>query len=181
MQHPLKEPWFLSFLPNITPQLVAEYGNDWNVARQKLQRSVDFVRTIEELWSTFNSLPKISSLSPGDTVILARDNKDPSFEAFPEGRRVVLTVMSAPAAEKAIDIVLAAVVGEQLTVECDGESTCDVIRLAHKPSYQAKDCVRIEVWLRSGKFVSQVMEYLKTQLKDKNVTNIDLRESALQQ
>lgn len=172
--HPLKDPWFLSFLPNISKEKVIEYNGDWNLAKQKLMRQIDFIRTIEELWSTVNSIPRVGSLTAGDTVILARNNKDPSFEAFPNGKKVTVIANSANAADKAMDVVFAAIIGEQVTTVCDGEGTCDVIRLAHKPSLQFKDCVRIEVWLRSGKYAENIVNFLKEVLKERGVTQFEV-------
>lgn len=183
MTHALKDPWFLSFLPNITSAMVQQdYGGKWNVAQQKLQRPIDFINTIEELWSTFNSLPKIATLSAGDTIILARRNKDPSFEAFPNGKRIQLSVSNSSSVDKVVDVVLAAVIGEQVITVCDNESTCDVIRMAHKPSYQFKDCVRIEIWLRSAQYVEKVLGFLRDQLKERNVatTHYEMKESNLE-
>ena len=178
--HTLKDPWFLSFLPNISKEKVVEFNGDWNLAKQKLLRQVDFIRTIEELWSTLNSIPRIGSLTAGDTVILARNNKDASFEAFPNGKKVTVIANSAAAADKAIDVVFAAIIGEQVTAVCDGEGTCDVIRLAHKPSLQYKDCVRIEVWLHSPKFADNVVNFLKDTLKERGVTQFEVTLSNLE-
>ena len=181
MTHALKDPWFLSFLPNITQAMVQQdYGGKWKEAQQKLLRPIDFISSIEELWSTFNSLPKVPNLAAGDTILLARKNKEASFEAFPHGKRVLLTVYTASAAEKAVDVVLTAVIGEQVIKVCDSESICDVIRMAHKPSYQFKDCVRIELWLSSAQHTEAIIAYLKDQLKEKGVPQFDLKETNLE-
>lgn len=181
MSHSLKDRWFLSFLPNITQAMVQQdYGGKWKEAQQKLLRPIDFITTIEELWSTFNSLPKVANLAAGDTIILARNDKEASFEAFPHGKRVLLTVYTSVAADKAVDVVLAAVIGEQLMKVCDMESTCDVIRMAHKPSYQYKDCVRIELWLSSARHAESIIGCLKDQLKEKGVAQFDLKETNLE-
>lgn len=181
MAHPLKDPWFLSFSPNITQAMVQQdYGGKWKEAQQKLLRPIDFISSIEELWSTFNSLPKLPNLAAGDTIILARKNKEASFEAFPNGKRVLLTVYTASAAEKAVDVVLAAVIGEQVIKFCDMESACDVIRMAHKPSYQYKECVRIELWLSSAHHSDAIVAFLQDQLKEKGVPQFDLKETNLE-
>jgi hypothetical protein len=181
MTHALKDPWFLSFLPNITQAMVQQdYGGKWKEAQQKLLRPIDFISSIEELWSTFNSLPKVPNLAAGDTILLARKNKEASFEAFPHGKRVLLTVYTASAADKAVDVVLTAVIGEQVIKVCEMESTCDVIRMAHKPSYQFKDCVRIELWLSSAQHTEAIIAYLKDQLKEKGVPQFELKETNLE-
>jgi hypothetical protein len=178
--HPLKDPWFLSFVPNITIQMVQkEYNNDWNAAQQRLLKPIDTIRSIEELWSTFNSLPKISSLPIGDTIILARNAKDPSFESFPEGKRIQICVYTQAASEKAIDIVLATVIGEQVREYCEGENDCDVIKFAHKPNQQSRDCVKIEIWLNSPRFLPATLEFIRNQFKEKGITNADLKETTM--
>lgn len=180
MSHPLKDPWYLSYLPNITPQMVEESGGNWNEAKRKMLKPIDYIRTVEELWSTFNSLPKANSLAAGDVLILARKNKDASFEAFPNGKRIQINANSAPAADKAIDIILMSVVGEQATTVCDGNSVCDIIRIAHKPSYQHKDGVRIEVWLQSVDYVDKVSSFLRERFREQSVTAVEVKETNLE-
>jgi hypothetical protein len=179
--HALKDPWFLSFLPNITASMVtAEYGGDWNVAKLKLLKPIDYIRTVEELWSTFNSLPKAYALGSGDVLILARKNKDASFEAFPNGKRIQINAHTPVAVDKAIDTVLMTVIGEQATTVCEGNSVCDIIRIVHKPSYQFKDFVRIEVWLQSADYVEKVSTFIKDRLREQSVTAVDVKETNLE-
>jgi hypothetical protein len=178
--HPLKDPWFFSFLPNITQAMVAEYGGDWNEAKRKLLKPIDFIRTVEELWSTFNSLPKAYALGSGDVLILARKNKDASFEAFPNGKRIQINANTTVAVDKAIDTILMTVIGEQATTVCDGNSVCDIIRIVHKPSYQFKDFVRIEVWLQSAEYVEKVSTFLKDRLREQGVTGVEVKETNLE-
>lgn len=195
--HALRDPWFVSFLPLITADLVAtEYKGDWTLAAQQRMQRLDWLTSVEEVWSTFNSLPRINLLGVGSTFILSRNDKEPSFEAFPDGSRVVVNFLKSSAAEKGLEVILAAVMGETITeaiardVEAErvfsnasGESgedserscqpapVCDVIRLAARPSREYADLVRIEVWLNDANFSSHVVRFLKGAFKDCNIVN----------
>ena len=178
-QHPLKDTWKLNFLPQITKEIVNKsYEGDWAKAQKALLKAVDDVTTIEELWSTVNSIPKLHQLNQSDNVIFARNSVDPSFESFPNGHRIQITTTTSTAADKMFDLILISVVGEGCTTVCEGESTADVIRAAHKPSFQHKDSVRLEIWLRSGKYAKELMSHFSKMLKEHNV-HAEIKEEKL--
>lgn len=111
--HALKNRWFVTFLPLITKeQVIKQYKGDWNLAAEDKGRRLDFVTTVEELWSTMNSLPSLHKIGVGSTYIFAREDKPTSYEAFPNGSRIVLKLLTPPASDKGLDIILASVLGE---------------------------------------------------------------------
>lgn len=174
--HALKDPWFLSYIPQLTPDAVKyDYKGDWTKAKQALQQPLDYIRTVEELWSTINSLPALHRLGNGSTFIFARNNIDASYEAFPNGTRILVDVYKAAAIEKALDVILSTVLGEMLTEDvCDGKTVCDVLRLSSRPNQESPELVRLEVWLSDQSYAKAVSTYIKKGLKEAGSNFSDL-------
>ncbi|ORC93150.1 uncharacterized protein TM35_000024760 [Trypanosoma theileri] len=179
--HALKDPWFLSYIPQLTPDIVKyDFKGDWTMAKQTLQQPLDYIRTVEELWSTINSLPKLHQLGNGSTFIFARNNIDASYEAFPDGIRVLIDLYKAAVAERALEVVLGCVLGEGITQDvCDGKTVCDVLRLSSRPSHESPELLRLEVWLSDHTYAKAVSAYIRKGLKDAglNFTDIVMGES----
>lgn len=182
--HALKDPWFLSYISNLTPDTVKyDYKGDWAKAKQALQQPLDYIRTVEELWSTINSLPKLHQLGGGSTFIFARNNIDASYEAFPNGTRVLVDLYKAVTAEKALDVVLSCVLGEMLTEDvCDGKTVCNVLRLSSRPNQESPELVRLEVWLSDQSYAKGVSAYIKKGLKEAglNFSDVIMGESSFE-
>ncbi|CCW67080.1 unnamed protein product [Phytomonas sp. Hart1] len=171
--HALKNRWFVSFLPLITSDMVnTDFKGDWNLASEQLMQRLDWLKTVEEVWSTMNSLPRIQQLGVGSTFIMARENKDPSFEAFPNGSRVMINFFKPPATEKGMETVIAVVLGEAITNEVsDGLTVCDVIRIVVRPTREYPDMIRVEVWLNKSSFTSKVESFIKKVLAEHDVAS----------
>lgn len=169
--HALRDRWFVSFLPLLTADMVTvEFNNDWKVAAQRKMQRLDWVTTVEEVWSTMNSLPRIQQLGVGTTFIFSREDKEPSFETFPNGSRLVVKLFKSPTTEKGLETIIAAVLGEMVTEEAtNGVPVCDVIRIAARPSRDYSDTVRVEVWLNDASYSGSVADYLKSVFRERNV------------
>lgn len=169
--HALRDRWFVSFLPLLTVDTVnTEFKGDWKVAAQRKIQRLDWVTTVEEVWSTVNSLPKIQQLGVGSTFIFSREDKEPSFETFPNGSRLVVKLYKAPTTDKGLETIIATVLGEMVTEEAtNGVPVCDVIRIAARPSREHADMVRVEVWLNDASYSGKVAEYLKSTMHDRGV------------
>ncbi|EPY27885.1 hypothetical protein STCU_01052 [Strigomonas culicis] len=180
-QHALRNRWFFFYLPLITNDLVnASYNGDWNLAAEELTQRLDWVTTVEELWSSMNSLPKIQGLPVGSTYILSRDGKEASFENFPKGSRLLVNLHKSPATETGLDVVLAAVLGESITSDVGlAEPVCDVIRIAARPNRDFVDLLRVEVWLNDAAYSAKVANALRQALKDRAVpsSTYEIREN----
>nr|CCC93657.1 unnamed protein product [Trypanosoma congolense IL3000] len=166
--HALKDPWFLSYIPQITTDIVKnDFKGDWNSAKDALQQPLDYVRTVEEFWSTINSLPKLHQLANGSTFVFARNNVDASYEAFPDGIRIFVDLQKAAVADKAIAVVLSSIIGESLSQEaCEAKPVCDVLRLSSRPNRDFPELVRLEVWLNDKSYNKMVLAYIRKVLKD---------------
>ncbi|EAN85029.1 hypothetical protein TcCL_ESM02079 [Trypanosoma cruzi] len=173
--HALKDPWFLSYIPQLTPDTVKyDFKGDWNKAKQALQQPLDYIRTVEEFWSTINSLPKLHQLGNGSTFIFARNNVDASYEAFPNGTRVLVDLYKASVAEKGMDFVLSSVLGEGLTYDvCNGKTVCDVVRLSSRPNQESPELVRLEVWLSDQLYAKDVIPYIRRGLNEAGLSFTD--------
>eukprot|EP00796_Vickermania_ingenoplastis_P004968 gene4968-3566_t len=171
--HALKDKWFLSFLPLITKDLVLkQYNGDWNVAAQEKTRRLDYITTVEELWSTVNSLPHIHQLGVGSTYIFSRQDKQASYEAFPEGSRVTVKLMTTPATDRGVDVLLAAILGESMPDSAGGGDAapiCDVIRVCGRQNREFPKLIQVEVWLNDKKFSEAVVQALKQALKEQEI------------
>lgn len=171
--HALKNRWFVSFLPLITKdQVLKQYNGDWNLAAENKIRRLDFVHSVEELWSTLNSLPHIHLLGVGSTYIFSREDKPTSYEAFPDGSRVTLKLMAPPASDKGMDVLLAAILGEGLPESAgggDAEPVCDVIRICGRQSRDYPKLIHAEVWLRDRNYSDAVVAALKQVFKDREI------------
>lgn len=174
--HALKNQWFVSFLPHIAPDMVAtEYKGDWNRASKDHMERLDWVTTVEEVWSTLNSMPKLKQLGPGSTFIFARSDVDPSFESFPNGSRVVVSLQREPATKDGLDAVVSAVLGENMSVEV-GVPVCDVLRIAYRPNQKFSDLVRVEVWLNDASYSASSVQYLKELFKSRSLKDVEVTE-----
>lgn len=171
--HALRDRWYVSVLPLLTTDVVnTEFKGDWKLAaKQKMQR-LDWVTTVEEVWSTMNSLPKIQQLGVGSTFIFAREDMEPSFETFPSGSRLVVKLLKAPVTDKGLETIIAAVLGETVTEDAtDSLPVCDVIRIAARPSREHSDLIRVEVWLNDASYSAKVTEFLKAALRERGLSS----------
>ncbi|CUE78231.1 eukaryotic translation initiation factor 4E-like protein, putative [Bodo saltans] len=160
-RHPLKSKWLLSYIPHISETTVAQHGGDYDVAARAEWKKVDHVQTIEELWSTVNSMPQWTSLPARDQMLFSRDDVEPFFSSFPNGCRLsVFTEMKNPG-KSAFDAVIVSVIGEGITAATDGEPIVDVIRIMRKPNAKSQDAMHIEVYLRDQSKQNEVLKYLK--------------------
>lgn len=160
-KHPLKSKWLLSYIPVVTEDALAAHDNDYDQAARAKWNKVDHVTTIEELWSTINSLPQWTSLPPRDQMLFSRGDVEPFFKNFPNGGRIsVFTEMKNPG-KSAFDAVIVSVIGEGITKATDGESVVDVIRIMRKPNAKSQDAMHIEIWLRDESKMGGVLKYLK--------------------
>ncbi|CBH15523.1 Eukaryotic translation initiation factor 4E type 5 [Trypanosoma equiperdum] len=166
--HALKDPWFVSYIPQLTTEIVKNnYEGDWNLAKEALQQPLDYVRTVEEFWSTLNSLPKLHQLESSSTFVFARNNVDASYEAFPNGTRIIVDIRKAAMAEKATAVILSSVIGESVSQEvCGGKPICDVLRLSSRPNKESPELVRLEVWLSDQTYGKAVLAYVRKALND---------------
>lgn len=171
--HLLRDKWFVSFLPLITKeQIQQEFNGDWNRAAESKTRRMDFITSVEELWSTMNSLPHICQLPVGSTYLFSRLDKPTTYEAYPNGIRVTLKLFSSPACNKGVDILLALILGESLP-ECAGGSptseegkdltnsyvpVCDLVRLCGRQSKEFPNSVQAEVWLNDKSYSDGIVE-----------------------
>lgn len=180
-QHALRSRWFFFYLPLITPDMVsASYNGDWKVAAEELTQHLDWVSTVEELWSSINSLPKIQSLPVGSTYILSRDGKEASFENFPSGSRLLVNLQKSPATDAGLDTILAAVLGESITSDVGlTDPVCDVVRIAARPNREFMDLLRVEVWLNDAAYSAKVTSALRKALKERGITSssYDIKEN----
>jgi hypothetical protein len=160
-KHPLKSKWLLSYIPLITPEMESQHGGDYDTAARAEWRKVDHITTIEEMWSTVNSLPQWTSLPPRDQMIFSREDTEPFLQNFPNGCRIsVFTEMKNPG-KSALEAVLISVIGEGVTTATDGEPMCDLVRIMRKPNARSSDAMHIEVWLRDESKKDAVLKYLK--------------------
>ncbi|RNF13493.1 uncharacterized protein Tco025E_06167 [Trypanosoma conorhini] len=173
--HALRDPWFLSYIPQLTPDTVRfDFKGDWNRAKLALQQPLDYIRTVEELWSTINSLPKLHQLGNGSTFIFARNNVDASYEAFPNGTRVLVDLYKASVAEKGVDVILSSVLGEGLTEDvCNGKTVCDVLRVSSRPNQESPELVRLEVWLSDQSYAKDVAPYIRKGLIEAGLSSTE--------
>lgn len=170
--HALKDRWFVSYLPLITKNLViSQYNGDWNLAAREKMRRLDFVSTVEELWSTMNSLPHIHQLGVGSTYIFSRKDKEANYEAFPNGSRITFKLMNPPACDKGLDTLLAAILGESLpdTAGDADAPACDVIRICGRQSREYPKLIHVEVWINERKFSDAVVAALRQAMLDQGI------------
>ncbi|EPY29919.1 hypothetical protein STCU_04326 [Strigomonas culicis] len=63
--------------------------------------------------------------------------------------------------ETMIHYLLAAVLGEDVSICTNGDSVCDVVRISRKPGSVYKEALKIEVWLQSSNHNEEVASYFK--------------------
>lgn len=152
--HPLKDKWFVFYIP-------ASKGEDYEHQTKEL----GYVSTIEEVYSTINTLPPITLLPNDDNLVFSRNKIEPKFESFPGGRRFSIFCKTKTQCREALTYVLAVVLGESMSTEaCNGETPCDIVRVGHKGSAMYKDSARIEVWAHKNSHVAAMEKYLSTTL-----------------
>ena len=176
LAHPLKSPWKLMHLPNLSKEVVKEkFNDDWPRAQREMLKVVDDITTIEEMWSTFNSLPKIHLFPPHDVLILSRNALPPSYESLPQGHRLQFLATTAESATVTVDLILTSVLGEQCTQKTGGASYCEIIRMSHKPGMNSKDGIKVDVWLNSGEKAAELKQYFvdlfKRKLEERKLEN----------
>lgn len=169
--HALHDRWYVSFLPLLTSDMVnSDFQGNWQLAAQQRTQKLDWITSVEELWSTVNSLPKIHQLGVGNTLIFARNNKEPSFESFPDGSRVSVNLMKPPATTVGLELILATVLGETITATTsDRRPVCDVVRVAARPSRDNTEQIRVEVWLSDASCSSGVAGFFTDVFKAKGL------------
>ncbi|KAG5501785.1 hypothetical protein JKF63_04054 [Porcisia hertigi] len=152
--HPLKSKWFVFYIP-------ASKGNEYEHETKEL----GYVSTIEEVYSTINTLPPITLLPFDDNLVFSRDKIDPQFESFPGGARFSIFCKTKTQCREAMTYVLAVVLGEAISRDaCNGESPCDIVRVGHKSSAMYKESVRIEVWAHQNPHNTAMEKYLLSTL-----------------
>lgn len=168
--HALRDRWFVSFLPLLTADMVnTDFKGNWQLAAQERTQKLDWITSVEELWSTINSLPRVNQLGMGSTLIFARNKKEPpSYESFPNGSRITINLLRPPTTEGGLELVLATVMGETVAEKAsDGRPVCDVLRIAARPSRENPEQVRVEVWLSDSTCSRAVAEFLADAMKAK--------------
>lgn len=134
--HPLKDKWFVFYIP-------ASKGDEYEHETKEL----GYVSTIEEVYSTINTLPPITLMPNDDNLVFARNKIEPQFESFPGGMRFSIFCKTKTQCREATTYVLAVVLGEAISREaCKGDCPCGIVRIGHKGSAMYKESVRIEVW-----------------------------------
>lgn len=181
--HALRDRWFVSFLPLLTADMVnTDYKGNWQLASQERTQKLDWITSVEELWSTMNSLPKVHQLGMGSTLIFARNKKEPpSYESFPDGSRITINLLKPPATDSGLELVLATVMGETVAEKASGgRPVCDVLRIAARPSREHPEQIRVEVWLSDASCSRAVAEFLSEAMKTKGLaaTSYSLTESS---
>ncbi|KAG5489937.1 hypothetical protein JKF63_00055 [Porcisia hertigi] len=170
--HALRDKWFVSFLPLLTTDMVnTDYKGNWQLAAQERTQKLDWITSVEELWSTMNSLPKVHQLGMGSTLIFARNNKEPpSYEAYPNGSRIIINLLRPPTTDAGLELVLAVVMGETVAEKAsNGKPVCDVLRIAARPTRDNSEQIRVEVWLSDSSPSHAVAEFLAEALKEKGL------------
>ena len=176
-QHPLKSPWRLWYMPQVSYEAVAQkYNGDYNAAANAAKKDVCKLNTIEELWSAFNVMPPPAVLPAGDTIALMREDKKPEFEAFPNGGRLVLTEIP-DMADKLVERVIIAVLGQQTEIpmraKVHGDAPaahdlCGAVRIARRKK-KAEDNVRVEVWITDKKYGQPLADHFTEMLREDKV------------
>lgn len=163
-RHPLKSRWLLSYIPNVTEDHVKAHGGDYDKATRLMWKKVDHIESIEELWSTVNSLPQWTALPPKDQLIFSREATEPFYKdnpQFAKGFRVSVFCENKVPGKSALEAVLIAVIGEGITHATEGASVVDLIRIMRKPNVKTSDAMHIEVWLSDETRKAGVINYLK--------------------
>lgn len=152
--HLLKDKWFVFYIP-------ASKGEDYEHQTKEL----GYVTSIEEVYSTINTLPPITLLPNDDNLVFSRNKIEPQFESFPGGRRFSIFCKTKTQCREALTYVLAVVLGEAISKEaCNGECPCDIVRVGHKGSVMYKESVRIEVWAHKNNHNAAMERYLNSTL-----------------
>lgn len=181
--HLLKDRWFVSYQPRIKlDELKQKFDGDWNRAAESKTRRLDFVTSVEELWSTMNSLPPIQQLSIGSMYLFSRQDKESTYEAYPNGSRVTVQLLTLPASNKGADILLALILGESLPQSaggCGGSEdnveantctpVCDLVRLCKKQSGEYPNSVHVEVWLNDKTYSEVVVQAIHQTFKEERI------------
>ncbi|KPI88182.1 hypothetical protein ABL78_2686 [Leptomonas seymouri] len=148
-----------------------DYKGNWQRASQERTQKLDWITSVEELWSTMNSLPKVHQLGMGSTLIFARNKKEPpSYESFPNGSRITINLLRPPTTDGGLELVLATVMGETVAEKASGgRPVCDVLRIAARPSREHPEQIRVEVWLNDAACSRAVAEFLAEAMRTKGL------------
>ena len=170
--HKLASPWNMMFMTNVTKELLQAHSNDYPKAQAAALKEVGVVDTIEQVCSTFNSIPRVSLLNHGDSYLLVRQGRKPSFENYPGGSRFLIDTKTDEETKEVINVLLMAIVGENVVKGSGAISPCHVVRMTHKVSQAAANGVRFEVWMDKeeveGQYV-QMQLYFQNLLKGKAI------------
>lgn len=169
--HPLRSKWHVSYLPPITTEIVGTFNGDWEQASRSFLQEGGVISSIEELWSTVNSLPQWTTLPTNGALIFARSGIEPYYSSFPNGTQVRVFANLKSAAKSALDSVLMLVMSESITNVTGGKSIVDVIRVVHKPGKQFPDAICIDLYLNDKSCAAAVVESLKTEVQRNFPTN----------
>ena len=177
-KHLLLNKWFVSYLPNVNDDVLKAHNGSYEAAQQATLKKLDYVTTVEALYSTINSLLQWTQQPPKDALIFARNGIAPFFASFPSGYRLWLFTNSISHGKKAIEIVMALVMGESLTRVCDGNSVVEVVRIMHKPNAKSVDGLHLDIWLSSKQYCAAIKGMIQEQLERADVRG-DFKESAM--
>lgn len=163
-KHPLKSKWFVSYQPNVTEEIIKAHHGSYEEAQQATLKKLDYVTTVEALYATINSLLQWTQQPPKDALIFAREGIAPFFASFPGGHRLWLFTNSITHGKKAIEIVMALVMGESLRRVCDGQAAVQVVRIMHKPNAKSVDGLHLDIWMSSKQYCAAVKGMIQDQL-----------------
>lgn len=168
--HALKNKWLVSFLPFFSADVVdAEFGGNWQIASAEKMQELDWVTSVEEVWSTMNSLPRVQHMGRGSTFIVAREGKEPSFEVFPDGSRLIINLLKSP--DMGLETIIAVVLGETLpTKEGTDDAVCDIIRFSSRQK-GTTEILRVEVWLNDKDYATVVSNKLQEAMRERGIAN----------
>lgn len=164
--HPLRSTWTLSSSKTPSEAQVAAENNDYDAAQRKASKKIGLLSTIEQLWTTINSLPQPSQLPNGDSLIFARDGVEPAFSSFPNGTRIGVTCNLGDNMGKfGYEHCLALVLGECVTEVTEGKAVVDVVRAKHKAYRNWTQCTCIELWLSDKVYLQPILQHIKPLLQ----------------
>lgn len=173
-KHPLKNKWLVSYIPVLTAEVLEKHRNDYDAATRAVWRKVDFITTVEELWSTVNSLPQWTALPARDQMIFSREQAEPFFQTFPNGCRISIYTEVLSAGKSALDAVFVHVIGEGITAASEGVSVIDLIRIMRKPNAKSNDAMHIELWLNDKSRKDPILKFLRDEIhKDFPTTKVE--------
>lgn len=169
-KHPLKSKWTVSYLPNLTEEILKAHNGNYDGAQKAVLKTLEDVTTIEALFSSINSLLDFSNQPQKDALIFARDGVYPAFASFPGGHRLWLMTNGVPNGKKTIEVVASLIMGESVRRVCNGEAAVHVVRIMHKPNARSQDGLHLDLWLDKKQHVEEVKKFILEQL-----TRVDVK------